>query len=107
MIGQKLSPILEEIEAAIIEFDCYQNTKPNYSDTAIRASSKIFLSVLIDKMWELQEKEKIPQNERVAMAGKCGAELRKLIKTFCNIDSFDFYNETIVSEHYIISKSIK
>jgi hypothetical protein len=107
MIGKKLSPILEEIEAAIIEFDFYKNTKPNYSDTSIRAAAKIFLSVLMDKMWELQEKENMPQNERLAMAEKCRQQIRQLIKTFCNVDSFEFYNETIVGKDFIISKSIK
>ena len=107
MIGAKLSPILEEIEAVIIEFDCNRNIKPNYSETAIRASSKIFISVLMDKMWELQEDENMPLPERSAMAHECGSAIRQIIKTFCNIDSFDFYNETIVDNNFIISKSVK
>lgn len=68
MIGKKLSPILVEIEAAIVEFDTEINEKPNYTRDALRASGKIFISVIIDKMWELQEKENIPIEQRLEMA---------------------------------------
>lgn len=107
MLGKKLSPILEEIEVAIIEFDCTQNTKPNYTDAALRAAAKIFISVLMDKMWELQEKKNMPFSEREKMATQCGKDLRQLLKTYTDTDSFEFYNETIVGRNFIISKSVK
>lgn len=106
MIGQKLTPILEEIEFTIIDFDSQVNLKPQYGPNAIRSASKILLSVLMDKMWELHEAEKMPQEYRIKMAEACGGELRKLLKTYTGIDSFEFYSETIVGEDFIISKSI-
>lgn len=107
MLGKKLTPIIEEIEFAIIEFDSELNTKPKWGDTALRSSAKIFISVLMDKMWDMMESENIPQDTRVQMSEQCGKEVRKIIKTFCNVDSFEFYNETIVGNNFIISKSVK
>lgn len=107
MIGKQLSPILLELEAAIIEFDCYANTKPCYSKDSLRAAGKILLSVIMDKMWEMQEEDNMNQKYRMEMAQKCGEDLRKLFKTYCDVDSYDFYKETIVGENYIISKTIK
>ena len=107
MIGKAISPILLEIEAAIIDFDCDVNVKPCYSQDALRAAAKILLSVIMDKMWEMQEDDKMSIEYRLEMAQKCGEDLRQLFKTYCNIDSHDFYKETIVSKDYIISKTIK
>jgi len=93
MIGKKLSPILLEIESTIVEFDYYKGTKPEYTKDAMRAATKIFMSVLMDKMYELQDKEKIDFDDRLNMAEKAGKELKKLIKTFTNIDTLDFYKQ--------------
>lgn len=106
MIGKQLSPILAEIEASIIEFDCYANTKPHYTNDALRAAGKILLSVIMDKMWDMQEEDNMKREYRMEMAQKCGEELRQLFKTYCNVDSHDFYKETIVGEDYIISTTI-
>lgn len=107
MIGKQLSPILLEIEAAIIDFDCHVNTKPCYTEDALRAAGKILISVFMDKMWEMQEDDKMSQEYRLEMAQKCGEDLRKMFKIYCNVDSHDFYKETIVGNDYIISKTIK
>lgn len=107
MIGKQLSPILLEIEAAIIDFDCHVNNKPCYTEDALRAAGKILISVFMDKMWEMQEDDKMSQEYRIEMAQKCGEDLRKMFKIYCNIDSHDFYKETIVGSDYIISKTIK
>jgi hypothetical protein len=61
MIGKKLSPILSEIESALIEFEINVARPPEYTDEGFRASVKIFLSVMLDKMWKLQEDEGILQ----------------------------------------------
>lgn len=107
MIGKQLSPILLEIEAAIIDFDCHVKTKPNYTEDALRATGKILISVFMDKMWEMQEQDNMSQEYRLEMAQKCGEDLRQMFKTYCNVDSHDFYNETIIGHDYIISKTIK
>ena len=107
MIGKQLSPILLELEATIIDFDCHVNIKPCYSEDALRAAGKILISVFMDKMWEMQEVDNMKQEHRMEMAQKYGEDLRQMFKTYCNVDSHDFYKEMIIGKDYIISKTIK
>ena len=88
MIGKKITPILTEIENTLLET---YGTKPQYPEEALRAATQIFSSVIMDKMFDLQEKENIPIKNRLEMAEKVGGDIRKLIKTYTNIDSFEFY----------------
>ena len=87
-LGEKISPILSEIEDTLLE---NHETKPGFDDEGFRASVYIFQSALLDKMWELQEKENISMEVREDMATKCGENIRNLIKTFTNIDTFELY----------------
>jgi len=87
-LGKKLSPILSEIEDTLLE---NYETKPGFDDEGFRASVYIFQSALLDKMWELQEKENISIKDREDMATKCGESIRSLIKTFTDIDTFNLY----------------
>jgi hypothetical protein len=91
MIGKKLSPILSEIESALIEFEINVARPPEYTDEGFRASVKIFLSVMLDKMWKLQEDEGIDINTRADMAEKLGNEIRNIIRVYTNIDTHDLY----------------
>jgi hypothetical protein len=67
MIGKKLSPILSEIESTLIEFEINVAKPPEYTDEGFRASVRIFLSAMLDKMWKLQEDEGIDINTRADM----------------------------------------
>ena len=89
MIGKKLSPILIEIEETILEFEANNGSKSEYTEEGFRAALKIFMSVLMDKIWELQENENIDIQDRLNMVLKAGKDIRKLIKTYTNIDTFD------------------
>jgi hypothetical protein len=91
MIGKKLSPILVEIEDTLWEFEANRGIKPEYTNEAFRSGIKIFMSVLMDKIWELQENEKITLDDRIKMVEKAGADVRELIKTYTNIDTQDLY----------------
>lgn len=91
MLGEQLNPILLEIEDIILEFESELEEKPNYSLEGFRAATKIFMSTIMDKLWELQEADKISQDDRENMATKCGEDLRKFIKTYTDIDTFDLY----------------
>jgi hypothetical protein len=42
-------------------------------------------------MWELQELEDMDPEFREQMSQKCGSDLRNFIKTYTNLDTFDFY----------------
>lgn len=91
MIGEKLSPILVEIESAMIDHELNDGGKPEYTFDGFRAASRIFMTVLMDKIWELQKGEEMEEETRLAMVLKCGQDLRNLIKTYTNLDSYDFY----------------
>ena len=91
MIGQKISPILEEIENTLWEFESNGGIKPEYSNEGFRAAIKIFISVLMDKIYELQQDENIEMQDRLNMVQKAGEDIRSLIKTYTNIDCHELY----------------
>ena len=59
-IGQKLSPILSEIEDTLLEHAVNNGGKPDFTEEAVSASIIIFSTVMQDKMWEMQEAENMP-----------------------------------------------
>ena len=75
MIGKEISPILEEIENTLWEFEGNGGLKPQYTPNGFRGGIKIFMSVLMDKIWELQEKENMNIDDRMNMSMKFGEEL--------------------------------
>ena len=93
MIGQKISPILTEIEETLWEFEMNVGQKPGYTLDGFRSATKIFMSVLMDKIWELQTDEKIDIKDREKMVEKAGHDVRKLIKTYTDIDTHDLYKK--------------
>ena len=91
-IGKRISPILESIEDALFEWDFDgTNGKPGFTDGGVRSAVKIFMSVLMDRMWDLQQDESIDMGDRMAMVEKCGSDVRNLIKTYTNIDTHELY----------------
>ena len=78
--GELLFPFLESIENSLWEFDLTVKGKPEYPIEAVRAVSKIFASVIMDKMYNLMETENIPLEDRMKMVVKCGDDIRNLIK---------------------------
>ncbi len=90
-IGEILSPILEEIEITLWEYEANNESKPGYSKEGFRAATKIFMSALMDKMYYLQQDENISMDDRCNMAEKAGSEFRKLIKTYTGIDCYELY----------------
>ena len=93
MIGKRLDPILSEIESVIIEYEYHCGAKPDFSTDSFRAATKIFMTLLMDKMWEVQEYDKLSKEDRCNMAQRAGEDLRKLIKSYTGIDSYDFYKK--------------
>jgi len=91
MIGKKLSPILSEIESTLMEFEINVAKPPEYTDEGFRASIRIFLSAMLDKMWKLQEDEGIDINTRADMAEKLGSEIRNIVRVYTNIDTHSLY----------------
>lgn len=93
MIGKKISPILEEIENTLWEFEANRGLKPNYTTEGFRAAIKIFVSALMDKIWELQQDENTEIQDRLNMVQKVGEEIRELVKTYTNIDCHELYRK--------------
>lgn len=90
-IGEKISGVLVEIEDTLWEFEANVGTKPDYTLDGFRGATKIFMSVIMDKIWELQAKEEISMEDRSKMVKKCGEDVRQLVKIYTNIDTFDLY----------------
>jgi len=88
MIGKKLSPVLAEIESTLMEF---YGHKPNYTNEGFRAATYIFVQAVMDKMWEVQNFDKMDIKDREKMAEKCGNEIRNLIKTYTDIDTHKLF----------------
>jgi hypothetical protein len=90
-IGEKISTILAEIEDTLWEFEYYQGTKPGYAIEGFRAAIKIFMSVMMDKIWELQQDEKISMDDRIKMVEKCGYDVRDIVRIYTGIDTHELY----------------
>lgn len=97
MIGKKLSPVLEEIEATLWEFEANDGVKPNYSFEGFRASVKIFMSALVDKFFEKQQAEGANPTDTLRAVGKIGDDMRALIFEATGLDTALFYDRTKVN----------
>ena len=90
-IGEKLSPILEEIEATLLEYEEQELGQPLYTEAGFRAASKIFFSVIMDEMWDLQVDIGMPMEDRLVMAEEAGLDIKKLIMKYTGIDTHTLY----------------
>lgn len=91
MIGKKISPILEEIENTLWEFEMRNFGNPQFTDEGFRAALKIFMSAILDKMWSMQDWDKMDQEDREKMAESCGNKIRELVFTYTGIDTTKIY----------------
>lgn len=93
MIGKKLSPVLVEIEEALWEFEVHSNSQPDYTTEGFRAATKIFMSALMDKIWNLQSNEDMEMEDRIKMVEKAGNDVRNIIKIYTDIDTHELYKQ--------------
>ena len=93
MIGKKLSPVLEEIEFTLLEYEANIGIQPEFTDEGFRAGIKIFSSVVLDRIWNLQESEELSMDDRIKMAESFGNKIREIVKTYTNIDTRQLYNK--------------
>jgi hypothetical protein len=92
MTKKSVSELIEDFGDTIL---LYTHTRPRgFTDKALGAACMVLISVIMDKMWDLQEKENMEFKDRAAMATACGAELRGLVKKFTGIDMHELYAET-------------
>lgn len=79
-------PILKEIAN---NFLLTADQKRNFTEKGFFNASYIFHTVLMNKMYELQDYDKMPEQQRIEMAIKCGDDLRKFIHTYTGLDTFE------------------
>ncbi|MGN1155680.1 MAG: hypothetical protein ACI4TK_05850 [Agathobacter sp.] len=92
-IGEALSPILAEIEETLWQHEATLATKPEYTEDGFRAGMKIFISVVLDKMFDKQMAEGLSIEEMQEQATVCGEEIRALVQKYTGIDSVKLYKE--------------
>lgn len=92
-LGQKLSPILQEIEEALW---CKEANMPNvphdFDDNAFRASCKIFMAAMLDYSHKEMMRKNYTQKEMEDRAEALGVRLRHLVFEFTGINTLEFYD---------------
>lgn len=61
--------------------------KPNYTNRDFMNAIIIFQTALMDKLYDLQDFDEMPIEERYKMAEKCGKDLNKFIHTYTGLDT--------------------
>ena len=93
-IGKRLSPILKEIEEIIWENEVHTSLPPEYDDNALRAATKIFISVLLDRSHkEKKLHENLSLDEMLKLAEYLGTATRDIIILGTGIDMHDEFND--------------
>lgn len=90
-IGERLSRVLTSVEGSMWEHEINLSEPVDLTNDGFRAAIKIFSTAIMDKVWELQEREGIDLEDRLAMSEKCGQEIRRIVKTFTDIDTQQLY----------------
>lgn len=91
MLGEIITPTLVRVEDVIMDYEAHVSGKPNYPLEGFRAALRIFMSALMDKTFELQQKEGICVDDAMHMAEKAGDDLKTLIKIYTDIDTKQLY----------------
>ena len=92
-IGEAISPGLVSYESILWDFEANIGGKPNFTDAGFRASIKIFVAALMDKMNDLQVSEGISQPDAEKMAEKCGNDLRNFIRAYTGMDTYQLFEK--------------
>jgi hypothetical protein len=64
--------------------------KPNYSNRDFMNATIIFQTALMDKMYDNQDRDDMPIDDRMKMSESCGLALRNLIHTYTALDTHKF-----------------
>lgn len=86
MIGNKLEPVYKEIHDALWEYEANCNEPPGFSVEGFGYAAKIFMSALMEQMWNNQQAKDVPLNKRCVEAEELGNKLKDLIKEYTDID---------------------
>jgi len=93
-LGERMKPLLLILEQSIWDEEAENpGAFPKFDDECFRASIKIFLTGLLERIWGLQDKENIDFEDRKNMVIKAAEDIRSLIKVYTNIDTFELYGK--------------
>lgn len=90
-LGEKISPVLEEIELALLEHqvgEISQHIPLKFTENGFKAGLKIFMDIIMDEYWKQVLKEGISQIDAELKAKEIGTDIRKLIRLHLEIDTF-------------------
>ena len=86
--GEPMTPILSEIEDAILERKvALPQDRPLYGDDAITAAMSIFIDVLLDKAVSYWERLNLTPGQMEENAKKIGDELRLMSLCYADYDT--------------------
>lgn len=91
-IGERLSPILVEIEETLWEHEATLATKPEYTLAGFRAAAKIFMSAMMDYTYSRNAAIGMNMGQMTADVENLGKEVRGIILKYTGIDSVKLYN---------------
>jgi len=90
--GDKYNEILEELHDAFWERDSY-NIPYEFPPEALRNASKIFMVVMMDRLWERIKASDMDMEIAGKMAEDCGKGFREFIKKYTFVDVSDYYKK--------------
>ena len=86
MIGTKLEPVYKEINDALWEYEANSPEPPGFSTQGFKYATKIFMSALMEQVWNKQEADDVPMNKRCVDVEQLGKQVRELILENTGID---------------------
>jgi hypothetical protein len=89
--GKEITDALAVIEKVIIDHEVNNGEMLKYGEEAARAATKIFMSVMMERMYLLQIEERFEIKDAMNMARSMGDSLRSLIKTYTGLDTTKMY----------------
>ena len=87
-----LSDVFAKTENVLLDY-AILGRKLNITEEGFRACVFIFSQAMMDRMWDLQQEEKMDIKDRCNMAKAVGEDIRKLVKIYTNLDTFDLYEK--------------
>ena len=91
-IGEKLSPVLAEIEETLWENEAKQIGRPNFPAEGGQGAFKIFSAVIMQGIYKNAEYIGMDIRDKIKMVESFSSDLRKITKKYANIDPRDFYS---------------
>lgn len=90
---EKINEVLDDLERLFWDIEFERRGPIEFTDDGFRGAIKIFSTALMSRMWSLQKKEEMDLETRKKMVTEVGEKIRKLVKTYTDVDILDLYKE--------------